>query len=396
MEVEESVKGVVELERGGWELVAAVDLAPDWKKKEAEHKKAQKRLPKALRREYEPDTVHAKHAGYIIFKDRKVVVSYSNDLSATPSTRTLSRPSKEAVACCHGLYPIQRWTDDLRSPALREALDAVCRSTTGAVVVASTAGATTATAATAVAAAAATAAVATAIAATITAATTATETSTATTAAATTTILATEISSTEARAAAAATTATATTTSTTEPAVGHLVQEGRDLLAVLRHQLVHLASNVAVLLVHHRESVTNLPTRPVEVDNLGHTIDIETTGSHIRSHSTGVRPDLKLARAASRSRCDGHRGSTWPGSPHGTACPPGSQRHAWSPRRPGSDRPAPGSGNAPGSPPCRTVQCTPPSASHPSRPNPHGRPSGKCSHAGSRTRDAGSRAGTWH
>ncbi|RAW23861.1 hypothetical protein PC110_g19709 [Phytophthora cactorum] len=112
MEVEESVKGVVELERGGWELVAAVDLAPDWKKKEAEHKKAQKRLPKALRREYEPDTVHAKHAGYIIFKDRKVVVSYSNDLSATPSTRTLSRPSKEAVACCHGLYPIQRWTDD--------------------------------------------------------------------------------------------------------------------------------------------------------------------------------------------------------------------------------------------------------------------------------------------
>ncbi|OWZ06482.1 hypothetical protein PHMEG_00021260 [Phytophthora megakarya] len=35
----------------------------------------------------------------------------SKDLRATPSTRTQSDSMLEAVACCHGLYLIQRWTD---------------------------------------------------------------------------------------------------------------------------------------------------------------------------------------------------------------------------------------------------------------------------------------------
>jgi hypothetical protein len=92
--------------------VAAVDLEADWKKKEAAHDKAQKRLPKSRQTPFQPALELADRAGYIVFKDRKVVIFYSNDLRATPTSRTLSGKTDEAVTCCHGLFPIQRWTDD--------------------------------------------------------------------------------------------------------------------------------------------------------------------------------------------------------------------------------------------------------------------------------------------
>ncbi|POM66674.1 Hypothetical protein PHPALM_17429 [Phytophthora palmivora] len=81
--VEASVQRMVDAERGGWELP-----------------------------EYRPRLTIAERAGYIIFKDRKVVIIYSNDLRAIPSSRTLSRYSDEAVAASHGLYPIQRSPND--------------------------------------------------------------------------------------------------------------------------------------------------------------------------------------------------------------------------------------------------------------------------------------------
>ncbi|OWY99219.1 LOW QUALITY PROTEIN: hypothetical protein PHMEG_00029820 [Phytophthora megakarya] len=90
------------------ELVSAVDLESEWKKKEADHNKAQKRLPKSRQTPFQPNLELADRAGYIVYKDRKVVAFYTNDLRATPSTRTLSGSTPEAVACCHGLHPIQR------------------------------------------------------------------------------------------------------------------------------------------------------------------------------------------------------------------------------------------------------------------------------------------------
>ncbi|KAE9332458.1 hypothetical protein PR003_g14511 [Phytophthora rubi] len=110
--VEDSVRRVAEAARGEWEFVTVVDLEPGTKKKEVDHDKAQKQLPKALRSTYQPILQLADRSGYIIYKDCKVVIFYSNDLLATPTSRTLRGNSAEAVACCHGLYPIRRWTND--------------------------------------------------------------------------------------------------------------------------------------------------------------------------------------------------------------------------------------------------------------------------------------------
>ncbi|GMF43760.1 unnamed protein product [Phytophthora fragariaefolia] len=59
-----------------------------------------------------PTPTSAEHAGYIVFKDRKVVVFYTNDLKATMSASMLPSTSPEAVYCCHGTEPLMRWTGD--------------------------------------------------------------------------------------------------------------------------------------------------------------------------------------------------------------------------------------------------------------------------------------------
>ncbi|POM69273.1 LOW QUALITY PROTEIN: Hypothetical protein PHPALM_14459 [Phytophthora palmivora] len=81
--------------------------------------KARGRAPKSLKEPFEvakikfvPRVQVSNRAGYIIYKDRKVVIFYSNDLRATLSSRTLTCTSAEAVECCHCLYPIQHWTED--------------------------------------------------------------------------------------------------------------------------------------------------------------------------------------------------------------------------------------------------------------------------------------------
>jgi hypothetical protein len=53
------------------------------------------------------------NAGYIIFKDRKTVVFYSNDLASTPPEWfCLGKDREDCIACVHGLAPLPRWTDD--------------------------------------------------------------------------------------------------------------------------------------------------------------------------------------------------------------------------------------------------------------------------------------------
>ncbi|KAJ8528656.1 hypothetical protein ON010_g14673 [Phytophthora cinnamomi] len=99
-------------ERGSWELVAAVDPEPGWEEKKKAHQKTQRRIAKAYRTEYKPAILQAQRAGYIVDMDRKVVIFYANDLKATPSALTMASTSQEAVFCCPGTYPIQRWTDD--------------------------------------------------------------------------------------------------------------------------------------------------------------------------------------------------------------------------------------------------------------------------------------------
>ncbi|POM78669.1 Hypothetical protein PHPALM_3774 [Phytophthora palmivora] len=108
--VEEAVKRVSEAERGKWELVAANLVG---KSKILSTKKPTRVLQN---REKPNSRQHCKYQTEPVTLSTKiaivVVIFYSNDLRATPSSRTLSCTSSEAVECCHGLYPIQRWTAD--------------------------------------------------------------------------------------------------------------------------------------------------------------------------------------------------------------------------------------------------------------------------------------------
>uniref|UniRef100_H3GEE4 PiggyBac transposable element-derived protein domain-containing protein n=1 Tax=Phytophthora ramorum TaxID=164328 RepID=H3GEE4_PHYRM len=99
-------------ERGSWELVAAVDVAPGWEKLQEKHKRAQKKLPPHLQTEYVASMTVAAGAGYIVFRDKLTVIFYTNDLAGTPSQRVLPGNSPEAIWLCRGLAPLRRWTAD--------------------------------------------------------------------------------------------------------------------------------------------------------------------------------------------------------------------------------------------------------------------------------------------
>lgn len=60
--------------------------------------------------EYSPPVNLPDRAGFIVFLDKPPVVFYTNDLASTPTARVLDGESSEAIACCHGLYPMKRWT----------------------------------------------------------------------------------------------------------------------------------------------------------------------------------------------------------------------------------------------------------------------------------------------
>lgn len=85
--VKRAVERLSNAARGSWELVRAYDppLTPNGTKTVADC------------------------AGFIVFKDSKVVVFYSNDLASTPSQDFLTSDDQEAIDCCHGLACCQRW-----------------------------------------------------------------------------------------------------------------------------------------------------------------------------------------------------------------------------------------------------------------------------------------------
>ena len=52
----------------------------------------------------------ADNAGYIVWKDSKVVVFYTTDLAATPTRPLIDGTDAEAIMCVNGLAALGRWT----------------------------------------------------------------------------------------------------------------------------------------------------------------------------------------------------------------------------------------------------------------------------------------------
>ena len=57
-----------------------------------------------------PGTKKCTDSGYIVWKDRKIVIFYSKDLLPTPRVPWISGNKKEAIQCVRGLGPIHRCT----------------------------------------------------------------------------------------------------------------------------------------------------------------------------------------------------------------------------------------------------------------------------------------------
>jgi hypothetical protein len=86
------------LPRGSWALVRAYDQSEDLSRLQREHQQLNRDRSKGERTEFVPpfDRI-ADSAGYIVFKDAKVVVFYTNDLKGTPSSPILEGSSNEAA-----------------------------------------------------------------------------------------------------------------------------------------------------------------------------------------------------------------------------------------------------------------------------------------------------------
>lgn len=97
--------------RGTWMLVRAYNKTKNTDELRKKHNIEMKSKPINERVPFTPsaDTVATK-SGYVIWKDSKIVIFYSNDLKATPSNAILKCTSGEAIACVHGLANLERWT----------------------------------------------------------------------------------------------------------------------------------------------------------------------------------------------------------------------------------------------------------------------------------------------
>ena len=57
-----------------------------------------------------PHDIVAEKAGYIVWKDKKIVIRYTNDLASSPSVPILDGSEREAQLAVHGLSELTRWT----------------------------------------------------------------------------------------------------------------------------------------------------------------------------------------------------------------------------------------------------------------------------------------------
>lgn len=97
--------------RGSWKLIRAYDKIPTLDVLRRKHLAEQRKKPPSERSAFVvPTELVAEKAGYIVWKDTKVVVFYTNDLCDTPTRAILDMDDDEAKHCVHGLAPIERWT----------------------------------------------------------------------------------------------------------------------------------------------------------------------------------------------------------------------------------------------------------------------------------------------
>jgi hypothetical protein len=97
--------------RGNWCLVQAYNKHPDYDQLRNQHTAQQRRQSGSSRETFIPPLDNpAERAGFIVFKDSKVVIFYTNDLLENPPEPIIDDSDNRAIKCVHGLSKISRWT----------------------------------------------------------------------------------------------------------------------------------------------------------------------------------------------------------------------------------------------------------------------------------------------
>ena len=94
--------------QGGWCLVAACDDVPNVNQLKKQHEDAQKKKQKQ-KRPFPTST-----CAFILWKDRKLVIFYTNDLAHTPSKDILDDTNEERVCCVNSLGPLRCWVGNAK------------------------------------------------------------------------------------------------------------------------------------------------------------------------------------------------------------------------------------------------------------------------------------------
>lgn len=94
--------------RGSWNLVCAHDKILNSEVLRKAHASEHRRKPPGERTAFlVPTELAVENAGYIVWKDTKIVIFYTNNLCHTPSRAFLDMDDAEAIDCVHGA-PIDR------------------------------------------------------------------------------------------------------------------------------------------------------------------------------------------------------------------------------------------------------------------------------------------------
>jgi hypothetical protein len=96
--LKKAIEDIRESKRGTWKLVRAYDKSANWDKRQKDYNAQH------------PEHLKADKCGYMVLKDSKVVVFYTNDLAGTPPEPISDASNAKTVACVHGLASLFRWT----------------------------------------------------------------------------------------------------------------------------------------------------------------------------------------------------------------------------------------------------------------------------------------------
>ena len=121
-----AIEDMKDAERGTWQLLRVYNKHQDLLKLRKEHLSKMNKLPKNARTKFLPPKGEtAENAGYLVWKDSKVVVFYCNCLKTTPTKEVSNHDDLHAIHVVHDLGIIQRWTGgenmhrtNIRTPAV--------------------------------------------------------------------------------------------------------------------------------------------------------------------------------------------------------------------------------------------------------------------------------------